>query len=294
MTGPSVPQVPASKPLTLGTRGSALALAQTRIVADALGGNAATCLIRTAGDASSRPLQELGDGVFVTAIEEALRAGEIDAAVHSLKDLPTGDRPGLIVAAVLAREDPRDVLVTAARGGLATLPRGARIGTSSPRRDAALRLLRPDITTAPIRGNVETRLAKVMRGDFDATVLALAGLRRLGVPVDDDEILSAEQMLPSPGQGAIAVQCRADDIAARDRLAAIDDAPTRACTDAERELLRLMGGSCDLALGALAASSGGEIVLDASIDGRRVHARARDPMAAARRAAAELGALDAV
>jgi len=207
-----------SRALVLGTRGSALALAQTRIVTDALGASVETRIIRTAGDASSRPLQELGDGVFVTAIEDALRSGEIDAAVHSLKDLPTGDRPGLVIAAVLPREDPRDVLVTSARGGLATLPRGARVGTSSPRRDAALRLLRPDITTAPIRGNVETRLAKVVRGEYDATVLALAGLRRLGVAVADDEILGPDQMLPAPGQGAIAVQCRADDPLTRDRL----------------------------------------------------------------------------
>jgi hydroxymethylbilane synthase len=280
--------------LVLGTRGSTLALAQTRIVADALGASVETRVIRTAGDASSRPLQELGDGVFVTAIEDALRAGEIDAAVHSLKDLPTGDRPGLVIAAILPREDPRDVLVTSARGGLATLPRGARVGTSSPRRDAALRLLRPDITTAPIRGNVETRLAKVVRGDYDATVLALAGLRRLGVAVEDDEILAADQMLPAPGQGAIAVQCRADDLTTRDRLRTIDDAASRAATDAERELLRLMGGSCELALGALATLVASDVVLDASIDGRRARARARDPFAAARTAAAELGALDAV
>ena len=283
-----------TRALLLGTRGSALALAQTRIVTDALGASVETRIIRTAGDASSRPLQELGDGIFVTAIEDALRSGEIDAAVHSLKDLPTGDRPGLVIAAVLPREDPRDVLVTSARGGLATLPRGARVGTSSPRRDAALRLLRPDITTAPIRGNVETRLAKVVRGEYDATVLALAGLRRLGVAVADDEILGPDQMLPAPGQGAIAVQCRADDPLTRDRLATIDDAPTRAATDAERELLRLMGGSCELALGALAVRSGDDVVLDASIDGRRARVRGRDPMAAARNAAAELGALDAV
>jgi hydroxymethylbilane synthase len=283
-----------SRTLVLGTRGSALALAQTQIVVDALGTSVETRVIRTAGDASSRPLQELGDGVFVTAIEDALRTGEIDAAVHSLKDLPTGDRSGLIIAAVLPREDPRDVLITSVRGGLATLPRGARVGTSSPRRDAALRLLRPDITTAPIRGNVETRLAKVVRGEYDATVLALAGLLRLGMAVADDEILRADQMLPAPGQGAIAVQCRADDPLTRDRLATIDDAPTRAATDAERELLRLMGGSCELALGALAVRSGDDVVLDASIDGRRARVRARDPMAAARNAAAELGALDAV
>jgi hydroxymethylbilane synthase len=280
--------------LVLGTRGSTLALAQTRIVADALGASVETRIIRTAGDASSRPIQELGDGVFVIAIEDALRAGEIDAAVHSLKDLPTGDRPGLVIAAILPREDPRDVLVTSARGGLATLPRGARVGTSSPRRDAALRLLRPDITTAPIRGNVETRLAKVVRGEYDATVLALAGLRRLGVAVDDDEILTADQMLPAPGQGAIAVQCRTDDRPARERLRPIDDSASRAATDAERELLRLMGGSCELALGALATLVAGDVVLDASIDGRRARVRARDPLAAARSAAAELGALDAV
>jgi hydroxymethylbilane synthase len=283
-----------SRTLVLGTRGSALALAQTRIVSDALGGSVETRVIRTTGDASSRPLHELGDGVFVTAIEDALRSGEIDAAVHSLKDLPTGERPGLVIAAILPREDPRDVLITSARGGLATLPHGARVGTSSPRRDAALRRLRPDITTAPIRGNVETRLAKVVRGEYDATVLALAGFLRLGVVVGDDEILPADQMLPAPGQGAIAVQCRADDPLTRDRLATIEDAATRAATDAERELLRLMGGSCELALGALATRSGDDVVLDASIDGRRTRVRGRDPMAAARNAAAELGALDAV
>jgi hydroxymethylbilane synthase len=283
-----------SRTLVLGTRGSALALAQTRIVSDALGGSVETRVIRTTGDASSRPLHELGDGVFVTAIEDALRSGEIDAAVHSLKDLPTGERPGLVIAVILPREDPRDVLITSARGGLATLPHGARVGTSSPRRDAALRRLRPDITTAPIRGNVETRLAKVVRGEYDATVLALAGFLRLGVVVGDDEILPADQMLPAPGQGAIAVQCRADDPLTRDRLATIDDAATRAATDAERELLRLMGGSCELALGALATRSGDDVVLDASIDGRRTRVRGRDPMAAARNAAAELGALDAV
>jgi hydroxymethylbilane synthase len=274
--------------LVLGTRGSALALVQTRIVADALADDVETRVVRTAGDASSRPLQELGDGVFVTAIENALRAGEIDVAVHSLKDLPTGDRPGLVIGAVLPREDPRDVLITSARGGLATLPPSARVGTSSPRRDAALRLVRPDIVSAPIRGNVETRLAKVTRGDYDATVLALAGLRRLGVPVREAEILDVAVMLPAPGQGAIAVQCRADDTTVRERLAAIDDAETRAATDAERELLRLLGGSCDLALGALATVNGDEIALDASIDGRRARSRGRDPIAVARAVAEEL------
>jgi len=277
--------------MILGTRGSALALAQTRIVADALAAQVEIRVVRTTGDASSRPLHELGDGIFVTAIEDALRAGEIDAAVHSLKDLPTGERPGLVVGAVLPRDDPRDVLITSARGGLAALAHGARVGTSSPRRDAALRLARPDIVIEPIRGNVETRLAKVARGDYDATVLALAGLRRLGATVHEEEILDVELMLPAPGQGAIAVQCRAQDDVIRQRLAAIDDEPTRAATDAERELLRLMGGSCDLALGALAGLAGGEMILDASVDGRRTRVRGGDPLAVARAAALELGAL---
>lgn len=280
-----------TRTVVLGSRGSALALAQTRIVADALGTTVEIRVVRTAGDASSRPLHEIGDGAFVTAIEDALRAGEISAAVHSLKDLPTGERPGLVVGAVLPREDPRDVLITSSRGGLASLRHGARVGTSSPRRDAALRSARPDIVTVPIRGNVETRLAKVVRGDYDATVLALAGLRRLGVTVGEDEILDADLMLPAPGQGAIAVQCRAGDDAVRAGLAAIDDAATRAATDAERELLRLMGGSCDLALGALADLADGDVVLDACIAGRRTRVRGSDPLKVARAAARELGAI---
>jgi hydroxymethylbilane synthase len=286
-----------SAPLLLGTRGSALALAQTRLVLEALGGAGETQVVRTAGDLSTRPLHELGDGVFVTALEDALRGGTIDAAVHSLKDLPTGPRPGLVIAAILPREDPRDVLITTARGGLATLVPHARVGTSSPRRDAALRAVRPDIVTGPIRGNVETRLQKVARGDHDATVLALAGMRRLGLAVADDEILTFAVMLPAPGQGAIAVQCRADDEATRDRLAAIDHQPTRFTTDAERELLRLLGGSCDLALGALGRIEGQDLVLDALLDGRRVRAVGRDALALARVVAADLadvGALDAV
>jgi hydroxymethylbilane synthase len=277
--------------LRLGTRGSALALAQTRIVADALGASVETVVIKTAGDASSRPLHELGDGVFVTALEDALRAGEIEAAVHSLKDLPTDERPGLVVGAILPREDPRDVLITTTRGGLASLPPRARVGTSSPRRDAALRAVRADIVTAPIRGNVETRLAKVASGEFDATVLALAGLRRLGLPVREQEILSVQVMLPAPGQGAIAVQCRADDDLTRIRLATIDDEPTRRTTDAERELLRLLGGSCEIALGTLARIAGRGIVLDAALDGRRTSVRARDPQRLAKAAASQLGAV---
>lgn len=282
-----------SRPLVLGTRGSALALAQTALVVAALDGDAEARVIRTTGDASDRPLYELGDGVFVTALEDALRAGTIDAAVHSLKDLPTGPRPGLVLAAILAREDPRDVLITTARGGLATLVPNARVGTSSPRRDAALRAHRPDISTAPIRGNVETRLAKVERGDFDATVLALAGLRRLGIAFGSAELLPLDVMLPAPGQGAIAVQCRAEDAAVVARLASIDDPDTRSATDAERELLRLLGGTCDIALGALARLEGRTLALDAHLDGRTAAARGDDPLAVARAVATRLGAVHA-
>ncbi len=286
--------------LVLGTRGSALALAQTRLVIEALGGVGESQVVRTAGDTSTRPLHELGDGVFVTALEDALHAGTIDAAVHSLKDLPTGERPGLMIAAILPREDPRDVLVTTTRGGLASLVPHARVGTSSPRRDAALRAVRPDIVTGPIRGNVETRLQKVALGDHDATVLALAGLRRLGLAVADLEILGLDVMLPAPGQGAIAVQCRADDDATRDRLATIDHRPSRSTTDAERELLRLLGGSCDLALGALGRIDGLDLTLDALLDGRRASAVGQDPLAVARlvvarlAAPADVGAFDAI
>ncbi len=286
--------------LVLGTRGSALALAQTRLVIEALGGVGESQVVRTAGDTSTRPLHELGDGVFVTALEDALHAGTIDAAVHSLKDLPTGERPGLMIAAILPREDPRDVLVTTTRGGLASLVPHARVGTSSPRRDAALRAVRPDIVTGPIRGNVETRLQQVALGDHDATVLALAGLRRLGLAVADLEILGLDVMLPAPGQGAIAVQCRADDDATRDRLATIDHRPSRSTTDAERELLRLLGGSCDLALGALGRIDGLDLTLDALLDGRRASAVGQDPLAVARlvvarlAAPADVGAFDAI
>ena len=189
--------------LRVGTRGSALARVQTAIVTERIPVATETVVIRTSGDVTDRPIPELGDGAFVAAIEEALRRGEIDVAVHSLKDLPTGDRPGLVLAAILEREDPRDVLVTRARGGLATLPRGASVGTSSPRRDAFLRALRPDIASRPIRGNVDTRLRKVRDGEYDATVLALAGLRRLGAAITLTEKLAHQMMEAYPGAGSI-------------------------------------------------------------------------------------------
>lgn len=275
--------------LRIGTRGSALARAQTAIVAAALGVPAEECVVRTAGDASDRPIAELGDGVFVTAIEDALRRGEIDLAVHSLKDLPTGARPDLVIAAILVREDPRDVLVTRTRGGIASLPRAATVGTSSPRRDAFLRALRPDIVTRPIRGNVDTRMRKVRTGEYDGTVLALAGLRRLGVAVAETEILDPRGCPPAPGQGALAVQCRADDARTISAARRLDDPETRRAVDAEREVLRLLGASCLIALGTWGRVEGGEVVLDAALATdqgiARARARGADPLGAARECA---------
>ena len=279
--------------IRVGTRGSALALAQARLVMSRIGEDVELVVISTAGDASARPIRELGDGAFVAALEDALRRGEVDVAVHSLKDVPTAESDDLVIAAIPAREDPRDLLVTTTRRGLASLPHGALVGTSSPRRAAFLRSARPDVRVAEIRGNVDTRLRKVQTGAFDATILALAGLRRLGLPFGDDEVLPTEVMLPAPGQGALAVQCRTDARPLRDRLGALDDAATRVSVTAERALLRSLGASCELALGTLATVAGDLITLNAALaaDGgiARFRGADRDPLALAHRAADELG-----
>jgi hydroxymethylbilane synthase len=277
-----------------GSRGSALALAQTRIVTSALGGDVEVKVIKTAGDRSAKPIRELADGAFVAAIERALRRGEIDLAVHSLKDLPTAPTPDLVVAAIPPREDPRDVIITRSRGGLRDLPQGAVVGTSSPRRVAFLRAVRPDAVAREIRGNVDTRLRKVQEGAYDAVILAMAGLRRLGIAVSDEEALEPEVFLPAPGQGALAVQVRADHASLRARVSrALDDRETRIAVTAERALLALLGATCDLALGALGRVERDEIVLDAALasDGRimRATARGTDPDECVRLAAQQLG-----
>ncbi len=280
--------------IVIGTRGSALAQAQTRLVAAALGEHTIR-VIRTAGDGTDRPIRELGDGVFVTAIENALRAGEIDVAVHSLKDLPTADAPGLAIAAVPAREDPRDVVIMRARDGIAGLRPGSRVGTSSVRRAAFLRALAPGIACEEIRGNVDTRLRKVREGEYDAIVLAAAGLRRLGIAFEEREALSLDDCPPAPGQAALAVQTRADDpLRERVRLA-LDHEATRRAVDAERALLRLAGAGCDIPLGCHATAHGMSIDLFAALDTDRGIRRARvsggDPLAVARDAADALGVL---
>ena len=274
--------------IRIGTRGSPLALAQARLVADRIA-DATIHVLSTAGDGSDRPIRELGDGVFVTAIEEALRRGEIDVAVHSLKDLPTTETADLRIAAIPEREDPRDVLVSVERTGLFGLRAGAVVGTSSPRRAAFLHALRPDTVAREIRGNVETRLRKVREGQYDAAVVAAAGLRRLGLTFDEREVLPLALWPPAPGQGALAVQVRANDLRLAARLASLDDRAVRLAVTAERALLRRMGASCEIPLGAIGACGDGAITLDAALvtdDAlRRASASGTDPDEIARRVA---------
>ena len=249
--------------LRLGTRGSALALAQS-------GGIAATIIaeldrqvemvsVQTAGDLSTAAIAQIGGtGVFVTALREALLAREVDVAVHSYKDLPTAPAPGLTIVAVPVRQDPRDVLV--ARDGLTLgeLPAGARIGTGSPRRAAQIRGLGLGLDVVAIRGNVDTRIGKVRTGEVDAVVLARAGLVRLDRLAEATEIIDPLTMLPAPAQGALAIECRADDEDVLTLLAALDDPDSRTAVLAERSLLAYLEAGCTAPVGALAAIAEGD------------------------------------
>lgn len=248
----------------VGTRGSALALTQTGFVVEALrrahpGVRFETRTIHTEGDRSVASLSDIGGrGVFVIEIERALLDREIDIAVHSLKDLPADETSGLAISAVYEREDPRDVLVS--RNGLALdrLPAGAVVGTGSPRRAAQVMAARPDLAIADIRGNVDTRLRKVTDGAYDATVLAAAGLRRLGWLDRATQVFETEQMLPAVGQGALAVQTRADDADAVTAVSALDHPATRAAVTAERAFERRLGGGCHAAIAAYGVIVAGE------------------------------------
>jgi hydroxymethylbilane synthase len=250
--------------LRLGTRGSALAVAQSGLIADdlrALGATVEMVVIRTTGD-DRAPDTAWGEGAFVTALEAALLDGRIDLAVHSAKDVPTAEDPRLAIAAYPTREDPRDALVCHEPGQtLATLSAGAVIGTDSPRRAAFLRAHRPDLRTRPLHGNVDTRLRKLADGEADAIVLAVAGLARLGLAGRITEVLPGEVALPAPGQGALAVQVRADDPVARTLAGRLDDPATRAAVEAERAFLRASGGGCRAPIGALATVDGVSITI---------------------------------
>lgn len=262
-----------NRPLRIGTRRSRLALAQAAIAADALVpafGRSELVPILTEGDSISARRPRSGwvtsDGQFTRDLERALLDGRVDVVVHSYKDLPTALTEGLVVGAVLERGDARDCLITARGGGLNAVPHGGRVGTSSPRRAAQLRASRPDLVAVPVRGNVETRLARLRAGEFDALVLAAAGLDRLGIKVPLAARLPFEVMLPAPAQGALALQVRAGDVAIRDPLTAIEHGPSRIAVEAERTLLRRVGGGCLAPLGALGQVIGATLTLSAAFE----------------------------
>lgn len=247
-----------ARTFTIGTRGSLLATRQTAITLEALsvthpGTAFDTRTISTSGDRSQQSLAEIGGrGVFVIEIERALLDGEIDLAVHSLKDLPSAETDGLTIVAVLPRDDPRDVLVSRDGSPLAALPSAAAVGTGSPRRAAQLTALRSDIEVRDIRGNVDTRIRKAEEGEYDAVVLAAAGLARLGWLDRAAQIFEPEEMLPAVAQGALAVQVRSDDRETLDLVRALDDGETRVAVTAERAFERRLGGGCHAAIAAYA------------------------------------------
>ncbi|WP_217920013.1 hydroxymethylbilane synthase [Actinomadura sp. BRA 177] len=252
-----------------------MATTQSQGVADALTrltGHAVELVgVTTQGDVSKALLAQIGGtGVFVNALRDKVLSGEVDFAVHSLKDLPTSETPGIALAATPLRDDPRDALCGPSK--LADLPRGARVGTGSPRRVAQLRALRPDLEIVPIRGNADTRLRKIADGELDAIVLAHAGLKRIGRLAEVGEVFDTDQMLPAPGQGSLALECRADRDDLRELLAEVDDAATRRAVTAERTILAVLEAGCSAPVGTYAAEVDEELHLTATvaaIDGSR-------------------------
>jgi hydroxymethylbilane synthase len=276
-------------PLRIASRGSQLALWQAHAVERALlaadpGAEVRIDVVKTLGDKIlDVPLAKIGDkGLFTKELDEALLSGAADLAVHSLKDVPTRLPHGLVIAAITVREDPRDVLILApgVAGSLAELPAGARVGTSSLRRRAQLQARRPDLEVLDLRGNLNTRLAKLDRGEYEGIILAAAGVLRLGWEERISEILDPADWLPAVGQGALAIVARADDEAVLERLRPLEHAPTAAATTAERAFLRALEGGCQVPIGALAelhddrltlhglvASADGDTILRSVIEG---------------------------
>lgn len=272
-----------SKPSSyrLGTRGSKLALWQANYVADALRkitkAEVEVIVISTEGDETAGSLMNpIRPGVFVSSIRDALIANQVDLIVHSMKDLPSAKLLGLKLVAIPQREDSRDILISRSGLGLIDLPAGSVVGTSSPRRAARIKFLRPDLVTAPIRGNVDTRIQKVRDGEFDAVVLAAAGVKRLNRASEITEYLTSEQLLPAPAQGALAIEIRGYDRDLGKALEKLDHIQTRLITTAERAVLVGLDASCQTALGALATLDGNRLSLVAELsDGEtNTHSRA--------------------
>jgi hydroxymethylbilane synthase len=290
--------------LRIGTRGSTLALWQANHIADRLSQlhevETELIRIRTSGDRmQSAPVAQIneqigaesGKGIFIKELEDALLAGSIDLAVHSMKDVPTEIPDGLVFPAITHREDPRDCLISRTGRSLKGLPEGARVGTSSLRRQAQLRHNRADLNVLDLRGNVDTRMKKLDAGDFDAIVLAVAGVNRLGATSRVTQVMNADVMLPAVGQGALGIETRMADDRTRELIKALDDADSRACVTAERALLHELQGGCQVPLGAWAQLRGGELQMEAAVfsaDGREFVRReergsASDPAALGRR-----------
>ena len=270
--------------LRIGSRGSQLALWQANHISALLNGRGHEVeieIIHTTGDKiTDVALAKVGTkGMFTKEIEEALAAGRVDLAVHSLKDLPTGLPAGFEIAAITRREDPRDAFCSPHYSKIEDLPEGARVGTSSLRRQAQLKAIRADLAIHPLRGNVDTRLRKLEQGEYDAVILALAGLKRLGKTQLVKQIMSPEVMCPAAGQGALAIEIREDDAATRDILKFLDDTDARTATTCERALLNRLGGGCQVPIGALAEVLEGKLHLDSIVadpDGARTLRDSRD------------------
>jgi hydroxymethylbilane synthase len=284
--------------LRLGSRKSPMAIVQSELVAalitERTGRPVEMVGVTTLGDVSRAQLTQIGGtGVFVSALREALLSGEVDLAVHSLKDLPAGAAPGITLAAVPPRDDPRDALVARDGAKLADLPAGARIGTGSPRRAAQLLAIRGDLQTVPIRGNAGTRLRQVTDGELDGVVLAAAGLARIGQQNAISQVFEPDEMLPAPGQGALAVECRDDDPELAGLLAAVNDEASMAAAVAERSLLEALAAGCSAPVGGYAAGTG-QLLMRAAVlspDGTRaLRAHGSAPAADARRLGQDLAA----
>ena len=270
--------------LRIGSRGSQLALWQANHISALLrdrGQKVEIEIIKTTGDKITEvALAKVGTkGMFTKEIEEALAEGRVDLAVHSLKDLPTEVSVGFEIAAITQRENPRDVFCSRKYKSIDELPHGARIGTSSLRRQAQLKAVRPDLEIHPLRGNVDTRLRKLEAGEYDAVILAAAGLNRLGKTELVRQVISAEVMCPAAGQGALAIEIRADDSGTRQLLGFLDDATARATTTCERALLNKLGGGCQVPIGAFAEVRDGRLHLDAIVarpDGTKLLRESQD------------------